>query len=61
MRVSFLGAGSWGTALAVNVAKAGHEVILWSAVASEIELLRTEREHTESLHGEWRGVRTQGA
>lgn len=51
MRISFLGAGSWGTALAVNVAKAGHEVILWSAVASEIELLRTEREHTERLKG----------
>ena len=50
-KVGVIGAGSWGTALAVNVAKAGHEVILWSAVASEMELLRTEREHTERLKG----------
>ena len=51
MKVSFLGAGSWGTALAVVVAKNGHDVVLWSAIESELELLRTEREHTERLPG----------
>ncbi|MBE5936661.1 MAG: NAD(P)H-dependent glycerol-3-phosphate dehydrogenase [Lachnospiraceae bacterium] len=51
MRISFLGAGSWGTALAVTVAKNGHDVFLWSAVESEIKLLTTKREHTERLPG----------
>ncbi len=51
MRISFLGAGSWGTALAVTVAKNGHDVTLWSAVEDELELLRTHREHTERLPG----------
>ena len=46
MKISFLGAGSWGTALSVVVAKNGHEVMLWSAIESELELLKTEREHT---------------
>lgn len=51
MKISFLGAGSWGTALSVVVAKNGHEVMLWSAIESELELLKTEREHTERLPG----------
>ena len=29
-RISVIGAGSWGTALAIVAARAGHEVILWS-------------------------------
>ncbi|HEV2835132.1 MAG TPA: 2-dehydropantoate 2-reductase N-terminal domain-containing protein, partial [Pyrinomonadaceae bacterium] len=29
-RVAIIGAGSWGTALAVMAARAGHEVRLWS-------------------------------
>lgn len=51
MKISFLGAGSWGTALSVVVAKNGHDVILWSAIEDELELLRTHREHTERLPG----------
>ena len=35
--VSFLGAGSWGTALAILLAKNGHNVTLWSAVEAEIK------------------------
>ena len=31
-KVSFLGAGSWGTALAIMLAKHGHDVIVWSKV-----------------------------
>ena len=40
-KVSFLGAGSWGTALAIMLANNGHEVTLWSAVESEVEMLQT--------------------
>lgn len=50
-KVSLLGAGSWGTALAINLANNGHEVTLWSAVESEITLLQTHREHIERLPG----------
>ncbi len=51
MRISFLGAGSWGTALSVTVAKNGHEVYLWSAIESELDILRTKREHVDRLPG----------
>ena len=30
MKVSILGAGSWGTALAIHLGRAGHDVLLWS-------------------------------
>ena len=30
MKVSILGAGSWGTALAIHLARGGHEVVLWA-------------------------------
>jgi glycerol-3-phosphate dehydrogenase (NAD(P)+) len=29
-RIAIIGAGSWGTALAIMAARAGHEVLLWS-------------------------------
>lgn len=51
MRIGFLGAGSWGTALSVLVANNGHDVFLWSAVEAELTLLSTKREHTERLPG----------
>lgn len=51
MKISFLGAGSWGTALAVVVANNGHDVTLWSAIEDELNILRTNREHTERLPG----------
>ena len=50
-RVSFLGAGSWGTALAIMLAKNGHEVMLWSKVPSEVTMLMENREHKNRLPG----------
>ena len=50
-KVSFLGAGSWGTALAIMLANNGHDVTLWSAVESEVEMLQTHREHKDRLPG----------
>ncbi|HEU6455650.1 MAG TPA: 2-dehydropantoate 2-reductase N-terminal domain-containing protein, partial [Roseateles sp.] len=29
MKISVLGAGAWGTALAIQAARAGHDVQLW--------------------------------
>ena len=50
-KVSLLGAGSWGTALAIVLANNGHDVTLWSAVPSEVEMLRDNREHKDRLPG----------
>ncbi len=50
-RISFLGAGSWGTALAIMLAKNGHQVVLWSKVQSEIAMLQEHREHIHRLPG----------
>ncbi len=50
-RVSFLGAGSWGTALAILCAGNGHKVTIWSKIQSEIDMLRENREHVERLPG----------
>lgn len=50
-KVSFLGAGSWGTALAILLGNAGHDVMLWSVIKDEVELLREKREHVDRLPG----------
>lgn len=50
-KVSFLGAGSWGTALAILLANNGHSVKLWSKIPAEVELLKTKREHVDRLPG----------
>jgi glycerol-3-phosphate dehydrogenase (NAD(P)+) len=44
-----LGAGSWGTALAVQIARAGHPSILWGRDAAHQELLRRERRNVRYL------------
>lgn len=50
-KISFLGAGSWGTALAIMLAKKGHQVTLWSKVEAEVSMLLENREHKERLPG----------
>lgn len=50
-KISVIGAGSWGSALAVLLAHNGHEVMLWSHDSHEIEMLRTKREQQEKLPG----------
>lgn len=44
-KVSILGGGSWGIALAVLLHKNGHQITIWSALEKEIELLRSTHEH----------------
>lgn len=49
--IGVLGAGSWGTALAILLANRSHKVCLWSALPAEVELLQTKREHVDRLPG----------
>lgn len=50
-QICFLGAGSWGTALAILCANNGHRVALWSAIKEETDMLREKREHVDRLPG----------
>lgn len=50
-KISVLGAGSWGTALALLLYNNGHEVTLWSALEDEVNMLREKREHESKLPG----------
>lgn len=40
MKISVLGAGAWGTALAIQAAEAGHEVCLWARDAAAVGQMR---------------------
>lgn len=42
-RIAIVGAGSWGTALAVVAARAGHEVMLWSRDAEIVKSINEQR------------------
>ena len=49
--VGIMGAGSWGTALALLLHKNGHKVTVWSISEEEVEMLSKEREHKSKLPG----------
>jgi len=49
--IAVLGAGAWGTALALHLAHRGVTVRLWSMVAAEIDALQKERENKRFLPG----------
>lgn len=49
--ISIIGAGSWGTALALLLYRNGHRVTVWSIMEQEIEMLRKEHEHKDKLPG----------
>lgn len=49
--VGVIGAGSWGTALALLLHKNGHEITVWSIDEKEVQLLIKEREHKSKLPG----------
>lgn len=49
--VLVIGDGSWGTTLAILLARNGHQVTLWSAFPEQAEELRTRRENRRFLPG----------
>ena len=57
MKIVVLGAGAWGTALAVNAARAAdagvtrHQVTLWARNAAQVQSLQAERANTRYLPG----------
>ncbi|CAM3829977.1 NAD(P)H-dependent glycerol-3-phosphate dehydrogenase [Roseateles saccharophilus] len=49
MKISVLGAGAWGTALAVQAAHAGHDVSLWGRDVAAVDAMRATRRNTAYL------------
>ena len=50
-RISVIGAGSWGIALANLLAGNGHDVTVWSIMKDEIDMLDKNHEHLDKLPG----------
>jgi glycerol-3-phosphate dehydrogenase (NAD(P)+) len=51
MKISILGAGSWGIGLAALLHQRDHELCLWEFDPQEAERLRRQREHPQKLPG----------
>ena len=49
--ITVLGAGSWGTALALLLARNGVETLLWGFDTNEVDALRQERQNSRYLPG----------
>lgn len=49
--VGIMGAGSWGTALALLLNRNGHQVTMWSVSGDEVKMLSEKREHVSKLPG----------
>jgi glycerol-3-phosphate dehydrogenase (NAD(P)+) len=50
-KIGVVGAGSWGTALAILLEGNGHEVTVWSISEDEVNLLNEKRENPAKLPG----------
>ena len=51
MRISVLGAGAWGTAMAMQAAPR-HEVLLWARDAAQVQRLQADRSNERYLSGQ---------
>ncbi|MCP5003071.1 MAG: NAD(P)H-dependent glycerol-3-phosphate dehydrogenase [Planctomycetes bacterium] len=50
-RISVLGTGGWGTALAILLHEKGHHVTLWGASTDYVDFLKQKRENRKYLKG----------
>ncbi len=50
-KITVLGSGGWGIALAISAYNCGHEVALWSPFEDEVNMLLAERENKKLLNG----------
>jgi glycerol-3-phosphate dehydrogenase (NAD(P)+) len=50
-KIAILGAGSWGTAIAITLNDKGHEVVVWDRTLEHIEQIKKTRENKFSLPG----------
>ncbi len=50
-KITVLGSGGWGIALAITAYNSGHDVALWSPFEDEVELLHKNRENKKLLDG----------
>lgn len=48
-RIAVLGAGAWGTALAIHLARGEHQVVLWSHDAQKAQAMQLERQNKAYL------------
>ncbi len=46
-----LGAGAWGTALAIAIARNGHDIVLWGRDSKQLALMAKNRENARYLAG----------
>ena len=51
MSISILGAGAFGTALAISLARNGQPVTLWARDAAHVDAMQQDRENTKRLAG----------
>lgn len=51
MKIIVLGAGAWGTALAVSAQRAGHQVTLWARDVALVQTMQTRHENLRYLPG----------
>lgn len=49
--IAVLGAGSWGTALAIHLSRAGHDVLLWGNEPEHMQRLAEQRSNQQFLPG----------
>lgn len=48
-KIAVLGAGAWGTALAIHLSRVGHEVVLWSHSLEQANQMSQERQNRRFL------------